>query len=139
MLEDGLQMVVNEITKNKENGSQPNRRPINHPPLNNNAEVQVTPDFSMPYKMYLQALHAPDMRKRAVRVMHVLWNEEWRGKLLVEATRVGNCVYMALQEIKFIECRQKDGVIAYLRDWTSVWLKNWKPQKKAKRQSNRRT
>lgn len=39
----------------------------------------------MPFKEYLYTLNAPDMRKRAIRVMSVLWTEERREKLLVEA------------------------------------------------------
>ncbi|XP_044580408.1 uncharacterized protein LOC123262284 [Cotesia glomerata] len=144
MLENGLQKVHREISRNREDREQLHQGPLNHPPLNDNGEVQVTTDFSMPFKEYLYTLNAPDMRKRAIRVMSVLWTEERREKLLVEAdpkrpdleiVTEGEYqkiiqICLTFQQIKLLECRQQDDVISNIRSWTSSWLKNWKPKKR---------
>lgn len=41
MLENGLQKVHREISRNREDREQLHRGPLNHPPLNDNGEVYI--------------------------------------------------------------------------------------------------
>ncbi|XP_074106429.1 uncharacterized protein LOC141532128 isoform X2 [Cotesia typhae] len=146
LLQDSLKQVHEEMSRKKEDRGETHRGPLNHPPLNSAGEVQITNDFCMLLKAYLSALNAPDMRKREIRVMSILWTEERREKLLVERDpkrpdlevvtdeeyrKIILC--LTLQNIKCLEYREQDDVILHIRYWTSIWLKNWKPNKKCTR------